>query len=77
MLVHQTLSLSECDLKFASTEGAFSGYGSVFGVKDSVLPERSISSSTFVVRRQLVSGVGGRAGNLCHDLIERLETASL
>lgn len=35
MLVHQNLSLSECDLKFASTEGAFTGYGSVFGVLDS------------------------------------------
>lgn len=29
------LSLSDCDLKFASTEGEFTGYGSVFGVLDS------------------------------------------
>lgn len=29
------LSLSDCDLKFASAEGKFSGYGSVFGVVDS------------------------------------------
>ena len=29
------LSLNECGLKFASAEGAFSGYGSVFGVVDS------------------------------------------
>lgn len=35
MLVHQNLSLSDCDIKFAATEGAFSGYGSVFGVLDS------------------------------------------
>ena len=35
MLVHQTLSLSDCDIKFASSEGSFSGYGSVFGVLDS------------------------------------------
>lgn len=35
MLVHQTLSLSDCDIKFAAAEGAFSGYGSVFGVLDS------------------------------------------
>ena len=35
MLVHQTLSLSECDIKFASFEGTFSGYGSVFGNVDS------------------------------------------
>lgn len=35
MLVHQNLSLSECDIKFAAAEGAFSGYGSVFGVLDS------------------------------------------
>lgn len=30
----KTLSLSECGLKFAADEGSFSGYGSVFGVKD-------------------------------------------
>lgn len=35
MLVHQTLSLSDCDIKFAESEGAFSGYGSVFNVLDS------------------------------------------
>ena len=35
MLVHQTLSLSDCDIKFAAAEGSFSGYGSVFGVLDS------------------------------------------
>lgn len=35
MLVHHNLSLSDCDIKFASAEGAFSGYGSVFGVVDS------------------------------------------
>lgn len=35
MLVHQTLSLSECDIKFAASEGTFSGYGSVFGNVDS------------------------------------------
>lgn len=35
MLVHQTLSLSDCDIKFAASEGLFSGYGSVFGVLDS------------------------------------------
>ena len=35
MLTHQTLSLSECDIKFAASEGAFSGYGSVFGNVDS------------------------------------------
>lgn len=35
MLVHQTLSLSDCDIKFAASEGSFSGYGSVFGVLDS------------------------------------------
>jgi HK97 family phage prohead protease len=35
MLINQTLSLSDCDIKFASVEGAFSGYGSVFGNVDS------------------------------------------
>ena len=35
MLVHQTLSLSKCDIKFAASEGTFSGYGSVFGNVDS------------------------------------------
>lgn len=35
MLVHQTLSLSDADIKFAASEGSFSGYGSVFGVLDS------------------------------------------
>ena len=35
MLVHQTLSLSDCDIKFAASEGSFSGYGSVVGVLDS------------------------------------------
>lgn len=34
MLLHQNLSLSDCDIKFAATEGNFSGYGSVFGVVD-------------------------------------------
>jgi len=31
----KTLALSDCGVKFASSEGRFSGYGSVFGVKDS------------------------------------------
>lgn len=35
MLINQTLSLSNCDIKFAAAEGAFSGYGSVFGNVDS------------------------------------------
>lgn len=35
MLINQTLSLNNCDIKFAAAEGAFSGYGSVFGVLDS------------------------------------------
>lgn len=35
MLIHQVLSLNNCDIKFASAEGAFSGYGSVFGNVDS------------------------------------------
>ena len=30
----KTLSLSDCDIKYAQSEGAFSGYGSVFGVVD-------------------------------------------
>lgn len=36
MLIHKSLSLSDCDLKFAAAEGGFSGYGSVFGVVDAV-----------------------------------------
>jgi HK97 family phage prohead protease len=35
MLEHKTLSLNECDLKFAANEGEFSGYGSVFNLVDS------------------------------------------
>ncbi len=35
MLINQTLSLNNCDIKFAAAEGAFSGYGSVFGNVDS------------------------------------------
>lgn len=35
MLINQTLSLNNCDIKFATAEGAFSGYGSVFGNVDS------------------------------------------
>jgi len=35
MLINQTLSLNNCDIKFAAAEGSFSGYGSVFGVVDS------------------------------------------
>lgn len=35
MLINQTLSLNNCDIKFASAEGAFSGYGSIFGNVDS------------------------------------------
>lgn len=35
MLINQTLSLNNCDIKFAAAEGAFSGYGSVFGNIDS------------------------------------------
>ena len=35
MLEHQTLSLSDCDIKFAAVDGSFSGYGSVFGNVDS------------------------------------------
>lgn len=34
MLIHQTVSLNSADLKFASNEGEFTGYGSVFGVVD-------------------------------------------
>lgn len=36
MLIRKSLSLSDCDLKFAEAEGGFSGYGSVFGVVDAV-----------------------------------------
>ncbi len=32
---HKSVSLAECDIKFAASEGAFSGYGSVFGNIDS------------------------------------------
>ena len=32
---HQQISLAECDIKYASSEGDFSGYGSVFGNLDS------------------------------------------
>lgn len=35
MLIHQTLPFSDCDLKFAAAEGAFSGYASAFGNVDS------------------------------------------
>jgi uncharacterized protein len=35
MLIHQTLPFSDCDLKFAKTEGSFSGYASAFGNVDS------------------------------------------
>lgn len=35
MLINQTLTLTNCDIKFAGAEGAFSGYGSVFGNVDS------------------------------------------
>lgn len=35
MLINQTLSLNNCDIKFASADGAFSGYGSIFGNVDS------------------------------------------
>jgi HK97 family phage prohead protease len=31
----KTLSINDCDLKFAANEGEFSGYGSVFDVEDS------------------------------------------
>lgn len=34
MWIHRDLSISECELKFAQAEGAFSGYGSVFGNVD-------------------------------------------
>lgn len=34
MLEHKTVSLSDCAIKFANTEGNFSGYGSVFDVVD-------------------------------------------
>ena len=36
MLAIKTLSLSDCDLKFAAAEGRFTGYGSVFGVVDAI-----------------------------------------
>ena len=32
---HQSISISDCDLKFAASDGEFSGYGSVFGNLDS------------------------------------------
>lgn len=35
MLETKTLSYNDCEIKFADVEGRFSGYGSVFGVKDS------------------------------------------
>jgi HK97 family phage prohead protease len=35
MLLRKTLSLSDCDVKFASAEGRFTGYGSVFNNLDS------------------------------------------
>lgn len=35
MLINQTLSLNNCDIKFAAAKGDFSGYGSVFGNVDS------------------------------------------
>lgn len=39
---HQATSIVECDLKFAQSEGAFSGYGSIFGnvdtKRDVILP---------------------------------------
>lgn len=34
-MLRKSLLLSECDLKFAESAGSFSGYGSVFNVKDS------------------------------------------
>lgn len=34
MLMCKSLSLSDCELKFAASEGRFSGYGSVFGNVD-------------------------------------------
>jgi uncharacterized protein len=39
---HQAVAIADCDLKFAESEGSFSGYGSVFGnvdtKKDIILP---------------------------------------
>lgn len=32
---HKSLALADCEIKFAQSEGAFSGYGSVFGNLDS------------------------------------------
>lgn len=32
---HKSISLTHCDIKFAASEGAFSGYGSIFGNLDS------------------------------------------
>jgi len=32
---HKSVSLTDCEIKFAQTEGAFSGYGSIFGNLDS------------------------------------------
>lgn len=32
---HKSLALAECDIKFAQSEGAFSGYASIFGNLDS------------------------------------------
>lgn len=34
MMETKTLSLRDCGIKFAASEGSFSGYGSVFSVKD-------------------------------------------
>lgn len=34
MWIHRDLSISECELKFAQADGAFSGYGSIFGNVD-------------------------------------------
>lgn len=33
-MLQKTLSLSNCDLKFSESSGQFSGYGSVFNIKD-------------------------------------------
>lgn len=35
VLIHQNISLTNCEVKFAAAEGAFSGYGSIFGNVDS------------------------------------------
>ena len=32
---HQTIAFADCDIKFADSEGRFSGYASVFGNLDS------------------------------------------